>query len=172
MNASVDAEEGFFIASFAIDATLEGKGRWAYRDLSAKWSNTCTELLRAEGVNFDHTWSGPLSHIRTKLTSARGAGICTIFVYDHVASSFLLLRGQDHGTERDVSQMFVNSLRNVDLVRASTRLAEPFAEVLSMSERPLMVVMPIPDASISDQDHNLVRELSLHLASAFLRAEE
>lgn len=170
MNAAVDPE-GFFIAAFAIDGSLEGQGRWIYRDLSAKWSNICDKLLYEEGVNFDHIWRGPLSHIRTKLTSARGAGICTIFVNDHVASSILLLRGHDRGAERDLSRMFVSSLQRVHLVRAITKLSEPFAEVLSMAERPLMAVVPIPDESISDEDHDLVRELSLHLASAFLRAD-
>lgn len=172
MNASVDAEGGFWVAAFAIDGSLECKGRWIYRNLSARWSNICDEFLRAKGVNFDHTWTGPLSDIRTRLTSARGAGLCTIFVIGHVATSILLLRGRDRGAERDMSRMFVSSLQKVHLVQAITRLSEPFAEVLSSSERPLMVVVPIPDESIPDQDNDVVRELSLHLASAFFRADE
>jgi len=43
---------------------------------------------------------------------------------------------------------------------------------LSLSERPLMVIVPIPDESISDQDNDVVRELALHLASAFLRSDQ
>ena len=171
MNASVDAEGGFTVAAFTIDGALECKDQWIYSNLSARWSNICDELLRAKGVNFNYPWIGPLSHIRTKLTSARGAGICTIFVNGHVAVSVLLLRGRDGGAERDMSRMFVNSLQKVDLVQSITKLSEPFAEVLSLSERPLMVVVPIPDESISDQDNDVVRELSLHLASAFLRAD-
>src|SRR5215475_11186073 len=172
MNASVDAEGGFTVAAFTIDGALECKDQWIYSNLSARWSNICDELLRAKGVNFNYPWIGPLSHIRTKLTSARGAGICTIFVNGHVASSNLLLRGHDRVVERDVSRMFVSSLQNVHLVQAATTKSEPFAEVLSLSERPLMVVVPIPDDSISDQDHDVVQELSVHLASAFLRADE
>jgi hypothetical protein len=169
VNATVDPE-GFFVASFAIDGTLEGKGRWIYRDLSTRWSSICDELLSEEGVNFDHTWRGELSHIRTKLTSARGAGICTIFVNDHVGASILLLRGDDRAAERDVSRLFVSSLQKAPLVQTSAGSTEPFMEVLSMSERPLMAAVPFPDESISDQDHGVARELSLHLASAFLRA--
>jgi hypothetical protein len=168
----VDAEGGFTVAGFTIDGTLEGKWRWTYRDLSAKWSNICDELLRAKGVNFDYTWSGPLSHIRTKLTSTRGAALFTIFVNAYVATSNLLLRGHYRGAERDTSRMFVRSLQKVHLVQTITSLSEPFAEVLSLSERPLMVIMPIPDESISDQDNDVVQELALHLASAFLRGDQ
>jgi len=172
MNAPVDAEGGFTVAGFTIDGTLEFKGRWSYRDLSAKWSNICDDLFRAKGVNFDYTWSGPLSHIRTKLTSARGAGLFTIFVNAHVATSNLLLRGHDLGAEREMSRMFVGSLQKVYLVQSITRLSEPFAEALSLSERPLMVIVPIPDELISDQDNDVVQELALHLASAFLRSDQ
>lgn len=109
MNATMGSE-GFFIASFAINGILEGKGRWLYRDLSAKWSNICDELLREKSANFDYTWSEALSYIRTRLTSVRGAGICTMFVNNDVASSMLLLRGGDRAAERDVSRMFCSSL--------------------------------------------------------------
>jgi len=171
MNENSDSDEGFFVAAFTIDGTSGGKGRWVYRDLSAKWSNVCDDLLRAKGVNFNYNWEGPLSDIRTRLTSERGAGLLTIFVNGHVALSSLLLRGHDRGAEHDMSRMFVSSLQEVHLVQAVTELSEPFAEVLSLSERPLMAVVPIPDASISDQDHDVVRELSLHLASAFMRTD-
>jgi len=171
MNASPDAE-GFFIAGFAIDGSLEVKDRWNYRDLSSRWSNVCDELLRTKGVNFNHTWSGPLSHIRTRLTSARGAGLCAVYVNDHIAWSSLLLRGNDRGAELATSKMYVNSLQRTDFLQVFAALSEPFAEVLSMSERPVMVFVPIPDEAVSDQDYDVVRELSLHLASAFLRADE
>ena len=172
MNAPVDTEAGFTVAAFSIDGALEGKGRWIYRNLSAKWSKICDELLREKGVNFNYTWTGPLSHIRTRLTSARGAGLCTIYVNDHVAMSILLLRGHDPGAERDMSRMFVSSLQKVHLVRSITRLSQPFAEALSLPERPLMAVVPFPDQSISDQENDEARELSLHLASAFFRTDE
>jgi hypothetical protein len=172
MNANIDAGEGFFVAAFTIDGTLEGKGRWMYRDLSSKWLNLCDELLRAKGANFDYRWSGPLSHIRTRLTSDHGAGICTIFVNDRVGVSILLLRGRDGSAERNVSRMFVNSLQKVHLAQSISGLSEPLAEVFALSERPLMVVVPIPDESLSDQEQDEARELSLHMASAFLRADE
>src|SRR5262249_25983748 len=143
MNETVDAERGFTVAGFTIDGVLEGKWPWTYRELSPRWSNICDQLLRERGVNFDHTWSGPLSHIRTKLTSSRGAGLLTIFVNAHVAASHLVLRGHDLGAEREMSKMFVSSFQQVRLVQSITTLSEPFAEVLSLSERPLMVVVPI-----------------------------
>jgi len=172
MNATVDAEGGFTVATFTIDGSLEGKGRWMYRDLSAKWSNICDELLRAKGVNFNYTWSGPLSHIRTRLTSVRGAALCTIYVNGHTNIMSLLLRGHNDGAERDMSRMWVSSREKLHLVQAVTTLSEPFAEILSLSERPLMAVVPVPDGSISDQEQDEARELSLHLASAFLRGDQ
>src|SRR5215813_3980005 len=111
-------------------------------------------------------------HIRTRLTSARGAGLCAVYVNDHIAWSSLLLRGNDRGAELATSKMYVNSLQRTDFLQVFAALPEPFAEVLSMSERPLMAFVPIPDEAVSDQDYDVVRELSLHLASAFLRADE
>jgi hypothetical protein len=145
MNANTDAEEGFFVAAFAIDGKLEAKGRWIYRDLSAKCSSIYDDLLRAKGLNINYTWDGPLSHIRTKLTSARGAGLLTIFAKGHVALPSLLLRGHDSPAECDMSRMFLSSLQKVHLVQAITGLSEPLAELLSLSERPLMAAVGIPD---------------------------
>jgi hypothetical protein len=58
MNATVDAEGGFTVAAFTFDGSLEGKGRWMYRDLSARWSKICDEFVRAKGVNFNHLGAG------------------------------------------------------------------------------------------------------------------
>ncbi len=111
MNATVDAEGGFTIAAFTIDGSLEGKGRWMYRGLSAKWSSICDELLRTEGVNFNYTWSGPLSHIRTRLTSVRGAALLTIYVNAHTNIMSLLLRGHND------ARMWISSLEKLHLVQ-------------------------------------------------------
>jgi hypothetical protein len=162
-----DGSDGFSVASFAIDGKLEGLGRWDNQNLSPKWTKICEDILRVKGDNFDYNWTGALSHVRTKCTSARGAAICTFFVNDQSASSILLVRGHDSAAERDVARLFVNSLQKVPLVQVSTNISEPFVDILSISERPLMVVVPFPIDAISDQDHGVVRELSLHLAAAY-----
>jgi hypothetical protein len=163
--------EGFHLAAFGIDGALEGEGRWGHEDLSKRWLKLCDELIAEKGVNFDHQWTGPLSKIRSKMTSANGACICTFFVNDRVVSSILLLQGSDPQSELEVSTMFVESLRATPLVMAASNSPEPFGDVLSIDQRPLMVVVPFPDAAVSEQSYDLVRELSLHIASAFMRSE-
>ena len=101
-----------------------------------------------------------------------GAALFTIYVNGHTNIMSLLLRGHNDGAERDMSRMWVSSREKLHLVQAVTTLSEPFAEILSLSERPLMAVVPVPDGSISDQEQDEARELSLHLASAFLRGDQ
>lgn len=168
---ALDAEN-FSIASFGIDGNLEGLGRWEGKNLSPKWAQICGDLLNAKGPSFDYVWGGALSHIRTKFSSAQGAAICTFFVNGEVASSLMMLCGYDAAAEHEVTGLFVKSLRAAPLVQHSAGSAEPFAEALSLSERPLMVVVPFPAETISDQDHSLVRELSLHLGFAYFSMGE
>ncbi|MGC1470763.1 MAG: hypothetical protein WA793_15410 [Sphingorhabdus sp.] len=169
-HTAIDAE-GFYLAAFGVDGVLEGEGYWNHNDLSKRWLMLCEELIAEKGVNFDHQWTGPLSKIRTKMTSANGACICTFFVVDRTVSSVLLLRGIEPRSELEVSMMFVESLRASPLVAAASDSSEPFADAALIVKRPLMIVVPFPDPVVSDESYDLVRELSLHLASAFMRAE-
>lgn len=169
-HATINAE-GFHLAAFGIDGSLEGESHWNHQDLSERWLTLCDELIAEKGINFDHQWTGTLSKIRTKMTSANGASICTFFVNDRTVSSVLLLRGIEPQSEIEVSTMFVESLRASPLAITSRASSEPFAEVLTIVQRPLMVVVPFPDPAVSDQSYDLIRELSLHLASSFMRNE-
>lgn len=164
--------DGFHILSFAIDGQLEGDGRWRYDMLSSSWLAICEQIVHDNEGNFHHVWSGPLSHLRAKMTSAMGAALCTFFVRDRVASSILTLSGTFPKSEEDLSRLFIQSLMTLPLIRASASSSQSFSGILSSSHRPLMAVVPFPDPSISDEDHNLVRELSLHLAAAFLRSQD
>jgi hypothetical protein len=67
--------------------------------------------------------------------------------------------------------MFVESMRRVPAVRRAAHLGEPFRALHSIRERPLMVAVPWPDKNLTEQDHALVRELSLHLSGAFFGCE-
>lgn len=91
----------------------------------------------------------------------------TFYVKAEIAASLLLLSGQSEAVERDISQMFVESLRKTDLVKAAAVSQRPFGSILMLKERPLLVVVPWGRATISGDDHNLVKELGLHLAGAF-----
>jgi hypothetical protein len=63
--------------------------------------------------------------------------------------------------------MFVDSMCAVTLTTEVHRDGKPFAKILSIKQRPLMLVVPSGDPKIRDEDHELVRELAIHLAAAF-----
>ena len=158
---------GFFVAPFGTDGEPEGLDRWELSELSHKWLTICGEFLEHYGDCFDAAWSGPLSHIETRFTSAAGAALVTFRVRGRPVSISALAKGQSPQAESEVLNMFVESLRRINLVKAAATSPEPFQKVLNIEERPLMIVVPWPDAEVSDQDHELVRELELHTAGAF-----
>jgi hypothetical protein len=167
---SVTDEPGFFVAPFGIDGRSLGIGFWGYSQLSDTWLGTCTAFIEDSRGNFDVSWPGNLSHIRTKLTSASGAALATFSICERIASSIVLLSGRSLEAEVNVTHMFVSSLRRVRLVvEAAAGHPEPFAVLLSVKERPLMAVVPWPEMTVPQSDHELVRELGLHLAGAFFR---
>ncbi|MFC4314278.1 hypothetical protein ACFPN2_34760 [Steroidobacter flavus] len=157
----------FHIAAFGVDGSLVGMDMWSSERLSGQWLAICREYLNQHGSSFDEPWSGKLSHIRTKLTAARGAALVTFSAHGRIVSSLALASGASQVTEKSVLEMFVNSLRQTQLVRVAARTQEPFQQVLQIAERPVMIVVPWADEAISEQDHTLVRELSIHLAAAF-----
>jgi hypothetical protein len=161
------AASGFFIAPFAIDGEQQGIGHYDCTKLSKRWLKTCAEYLAHHGSSFDATWGGNLSHVRTKGTVASGAALLTFFVHGTLAASVALAQGDAPAVERDVLTMFTDSLRRVKAVQSASS-ASPFSAMLSIQERPLMIVVPWPDETISDDDHELIRELSLHTGGAFL----
>jgi hypothetical protein len=162
---------GFFIAVFGIDGEPEGFDYWDLSSLSEKWLTLCKEFLEHHGSAFDEAWSGPLSHIATRFTAGSGAALATFRVSGRLVALLALASGHSPQAEHEVVSMFVESLRGLDLIRAATSSPKPFQGMLDIKERPLMIVVPWPDESITDQDHNLVRELGLHTAGAFFARE-
>jgi hypothetical protein len=161
------ALHGFHAAAFAANGELEGVGRWDPTKLSQKWRGICGEFLAAHGARFDTAWGGELAHIRTKFTASAGVALATFKVREKIASSLALTTGRAQAAESTVLHMFVESLRRNEVVRATAAGDEPFAAVLEIPERPLLVVVPWPDPEISDPDEALVRKLGVHLAAAF-----
>ncbi len=161
------AAQGFFVAAFGIDGAPEGVAYWEPGSLSAKWIAVCDAYLEVQGNCFTARWSGPLSHIQTKLTIASGVGVAMFSVQGRLVASVALASGLSPTVETETLQMFVDSLRKVALVRHAAVSPDPFQNALAISERPLMVVVPWPDSAISEQDHSLVRELAIHTAGAF-----
>jgi hypothetical protein len=156
---------GFFIAPFSIDGELEGLDFWAGEQLSMKWLDICDQFLGQHGAVFDASWSGSLSHIQTRFTSASGAALVAFKAGGKPVASLALVSGGASDTE--VLRMFVDSLRQVELVRLAQVSTAPFQGVFSIEKRPLMIVVPWPDESVAEQDHSCVQELALHLAGAF-----
>ena len=93
-------------------------------------------------------------------------GIVTFMVHTKVASSLLLLRGSSPIAEREAMTLFIDSLRRVKVVKTLAASATPFSDICTIDPRPVLVVVPWPDPEISQNDHELVRELELHLAGA------
>jgi hypothetical protein len=155
----------FFVAPFGLDGETVGIGEWRIARLSQDWLGLCAEQLRSKKTEL--SWGGKLPGIKVKLTCASGAAIGTVCVNDQVASSLLLLSGQSVSAESAVAQMFVESLRRTMHSRAHPSAKTLFEEVLNLKERPLLIVVPWPEAGISADEHETVRELGLHLAGAF-----
>jgi hypothetical protein len=161
------ASTGFHVAAFAGNGELEGVGRWDADTLSPKWLRICGDFLAAHGSRFDAAWPGELAHVRTKFTATAGVALATFKVREKIASSLALSSGRESAAEHTVLDMFVRSLRNVEIVRATARSDDPFDAVLRIRERPLLVIVPWADPEISDPTEALVRKLSVHLAGAF-----
>ena len=160
-------QPGFFIVPFAFDGEQVGSGYWPLSRLSAKWLGVCSEFIQAHGPVFDAPWSGKLSHIRTKFTSASGAAIGTFFVQSEIVSSVLLLNGSSPNAEQTVAKMFADSLTKTFQSQLRQPPTDSFSKISSISERPLMVIVHLPAPDVSDDDQEIVRELALHLAGAF-----
>ncbi|HUP79753.1 MAG TPA: hypothetical protein VM260_14465 [Pirellula sp.] len=160
-----DDDLHFFVAPFDLDGESVGVGSWQISMLSPNWLGLCAEQLRSNKGEL--SWGERLPGIKVKLTCASGAAIGTVCVNDQVASSLLLLSGQSVSAESVLAQMFVESLRRTMHSRAHPSAKTLFEGVLNLKERPLLIVVPWPEAGIFADEHEMVRELGLHLAGAF-----
>jgi hypothetical protein len=165
-------EPGFYVAPFVIDGSPQGIGFWKLAGLSRRWLALCDRQLQeqASDPSLDGSLGGPLSHLTMRFTAEAGAALATFRVRGRVASSLALVSGASRRAERKVLSLFVESLRRLAAVRATAASAAPFEDVLAIQERPLVIVVPWPVPEITDQDHELVRELALHTAGAFFRS--
>ena len=160
---------GFAIEAFSMTGHHEGSGWWNFDQLSENWIGTCRELIDHFGPNFDHSWTGALQQVRTRLTSTYGAATVTIFINDRSAASILILLGADPSVETSVAQMFVDALRSA-IPEQLLGDDHNFSSVLSLEQRPVMMVVPFFDRDRTDSDGDIVRELSWHFAAAVLQS--
>jgi len=162
----------YHVAAFAADGSLVGVGRWDRAALSPKWLAVAAELMEAA------TRSGRvavpienLSHVTIQVTRAAGAMLATYSAHGIIAASALMLTGAAPEVEADLLTMFVQSLRKTPAV-ARLGGVEPFAALFSLTERPLHVVVPWPQGVVSEDDHELIQQLSTHVAGAVLTAPD
>lgn len=157
-------QNGFWIAPFGADGNAEGLGFWDFSKLSARWLQFFGGVFRANPSSFDCSLTDNLSHVGVKLTSVSGAALVTISYSRRIASSLLLLIGGAPEKDREPVRMFVESLKRTTIVKASGS-DNPFGKLFEIEERPLVAVVPWPSEAV---DHDLVKEIGLHLAGAFI----
>ena len=158
----------FDSALFAPDGELLGIKTWNLSELSPKWLGVCQSILKDSGKVFRYRMEQTLSHLELSLTSANGSGLGAFYAHGNIVLSVAYLRGEDLQSEDEVLQMFVSSLRQVNLVQKVQTDDTPFASIFGLKQRPLQIVVIWGNMSVSEQDQDLVFELSDHLAGAFL----
>jgi hypothetical protein len=159
--------DAFHVAVFTADGQLEGTGIRPLSRLSPRWLSVCDNLL-AQGPAFRSSLGGPLSHIEIKLMSSNGAGLGMFFAHGVLVTSTAYFRGDSPETEKQVLEMLLTSLRNSVPAHLVTSSAVPFEALRSLSARPLNVVVVWGALEVSEQDNELVQELSNHFAGAYL----
>jgi hypothetical protein len=129
-------------------------------------------LARHGGASFRTALDQNLSHLEIALTSFGGVGVATFYAHGNIAASHAFCTGGNRTAEDEVLRMFVDSLRRVDVVRKAQVTERPFEAALTIEERPLWVVVAWGNPAVSAQDEQLIRELGVHFAAAFLTDAE
>ena len=162
------SSESLSIAAFAADGELVGTGRWTVSDLSPKWVNVCQSILREHGPSFRASFGRPLAHIELKFDSSAGSALCTFFANGEIAMSSACVSGLSETADREVLQLFRQSLLREPLAHlAASDPSRAFQSLFSLPDRPLAAVVCWGNPTISEEDTNVVRELGVHLAGAF-----
>lgn len=154
------------MAPFACDGELLGVGSWSSGNLSTDWLTRCAALSEFEHPNTIHL-AQPYNDFSVCSTVVDGVALATFRYRDTIAASAVISNGQDRLTETDIFRMFLDSIRNVELVR----LAETnrgFDTLWSIQERPLMVVVPWPIHEMTDSDSEVVTQFSIHFAASLI----
>jgi hypothetical protein len=159
---------GYYVAVFAMDGSLVGVGAWKHEALSPKWLQVAADLVEsATQLGRATVPIENLDHLELKLTRAEGASLATYYAHGILAVSTLLFRGDNPHVEAELSEMFVQSLCDSARIARLTQ-SDPFSALFSLTERPLHVVVPWSHSDVTSDDHELLKELSAHVAGAVL----
>jgi hypothetical protein len=157
----------FYLAAFDVKGELVGQSTFEVARLSPKWLQLCERLLVSNSERFAVNLTGPFARIAIRFTSASGAAIGTLSVNGNLANSLLLISGTVPDADREVTELFHHSVSAMIAKLNPYSLLIPFQELLKLKNRPLVCVVPWGDANVSEEDNELVREISWHLAGAF-----
>lgn len=155
---------GFHIAPFSADGSCCGVGFWKNSDLSPRWIAAANDFLAANGPVFRKNWDGVLGDYETHLTSAQSCALATFLAKGRIVVSTLLLSGLQPQAEAELQVLFASSMQRLPTVPASTSVLEGIRRI---TDRPLSIVFITADPQVSDQENDIVRELSTHFAAAF-----
>ncbi|MGC5799353.1 hypothetical protein [Sphingomonas sp. NFX23] len=167
MIAPMIESQQFSIAPFGLDGSLEGRAVWNVADLSPKWIGVCSDLIRENGTTFDKSLGGNLNHLSIKFVSANAAALVTISIHNRPVLLGAFASGKEPQSDVEVLTMFAESTSQATL-RFHAPDSEAFSELYAITDRPLLVVVPWPDPLVSDQEHDLAREIILHFIGAFV----
>jgi hypothetical protein len=169
MSVPPPANETYFIAPYVIDGELVGVEPVKLASLSSRWIGVCRDLIEVHGLEFEESLEGPLSHLRIKYTSAKGAALILVSVHERPAVSGVFASGLSDETDLEALGMFAASAaQSLAKFRAIGRNSS-FAGLATISERPLLVVIPYADALLTDEEYGLAKELMQHVAAAHMR---
>ena len=165
--------EGFHVAPFAPDGDLVDVALRMWDTLSPNWILASSTMLASLTASKRVSWGEGLSHIETGFVGQAGAALVTFYVRGVVVLSGVLLSGIAPQAENELLGMFVDARRRTDLVKAAAlnggRVA--FEDAKRLRERPVAIFVIWHPDSASDEDMEVVRDLSLHLAAAYFRRE-
>lgn len=163
------ANAGFSIGAFAYDGELVGQSFCQFSNLDPEILQDASGFISRNGPVFEVQGTDDGSAVRTKFTSASETAIATVFCRTEIVCSLLILSGHSPDADQAVMRVFTDSAVRSSLSLRAAKGATPFAAIRTFNERPLVVVVTWPVNHVTDDEHQLIRTHSLHLAGAFLR---
>ena len=156
---TANMNDKFHIAVFEASGDLVDQGAWEFAKLSNRWLSIAQEMLATESLAARHAIPVEnLTHLEVNYTRAGRSGIVTYYAHGHLASSALLLSGENPVVDSQIEQMFLTSVR---------RKPEAFNALSSLKVRPLQAIAIWGNPKVSESDYGLLRDFSLHFAGAF-----
>jgi hypothetical protein len=164
-------QQVFFLAAFDSTGELVGQSVFDPTRLSARWLLFCERLLAGHGEQVAVTLAGPLAHIALRFTSASGAAIGTFSAGGHLVNSILFLSGREPDADTEVSEMFHRSVSGNVFKLQSTSNPSPFCDLFKIEDRPLACIVAWGNPEVTEEEDELITELSWHLAGAFFSSQ-